>query len=190
MLAEEAVFRDKRPLTPFLPTYLRIWTHGTRDSVLCSCSWNGSCSLAGVGPAAAEPLGVDTVAAPPATPTQAQPQRSRGSMRRSSFSSGGSTDESMKTLETAVKSHPELPPAEVIMVQWFSQTNQPAASRLYLEKAVLTHPEDPEAYVILGEFALQDRRVTEAGLVFDKATELLKTFNKSRSERRIWSPAQ
>lgn len=92
-------------------------------------------------------------------------------------------DETLKQLEAAVKKHPELPPAQIIMFQLFGQSNQAALARMALERAVLADPNDPEAYVILGDIALQERRVTEADLMFSKAKELVKSLtNTQRKE--------
>jgi tetratricopeptide (TPR) repeat protein len=82
-------------------------------------------------------------------------------------------DGAQKQLEEAVRKHPELPPANIIMAQLFAQANQAYLMRMALEKAIVSTPDDPEAYVILGNIALPDRRVTEAALLFEKAQTLL-----------------
>jgi Tfp pilus assembly protein PilF len=97
-------------------------------------------------------------------------------------------DEAEKALEDAVLRHPELPPAQVIMAQWFAQANQAFLMRMALEKSILKSATDPEAFVIFGNIALQDRRVTEAALLFAKAKELLTTFKQPGERKSILEP--
>ena len=92
-------------------------------------------------------------------------------------------DGAKSLLDTAVKAHPELPPARVIIASWFLQMNQGAMARGQLELAVQEMPEDPEAYRALGELALQARRWTEADLCFQKSYELVNKF-KGDAQRR------
>jgi tetratricopeptide (TPR) repeat protein len=75
-------------------------------------------------------------------------------------------------LDAAVKAHPELPPARLMMAAWFAQMNQIALMHGQLELAVQEMPGEPEAYRALGELALQGRRWTEADLCFQRAYAL------------------
>jgi tetratricopeptide (TPR) repeat protein len=86
-------------------------------------------------------------------------------------------------LQAAVKNRPELPPAELIMVQFFVSARQEDAVRGWLEKAVVAAPNDPEAYVLLGQEAMQNQRMAEATLLFDKAKTLLASF-KGNDKRK------
>ncbi len=89
-------------------------------------------------------------------------------------------------LKEAVKEHSELPPAEVIMAQWFARGQHAAGVRMYLERAVNNEPDDPSAYIFLGDFALRERRVTEADLLLAKAQTLLGSFkNAERKELMV-----
>jgi tetratricopeptide (TPR) repeat protein len=94
----------------------------------------------------------------------------------------------LKLIKEAVKKNPDLPPAQVIMAQLFGQAKQAAAVRRALENAVVDAPADPEAYVILGDFALRERRVTEAGLLFNKAGDLLAKFKGSEKRKKLLEP--
>lgn len=78
-----------------------------------------------------------------------------------------------KILEEAVKAHPELPPMEVIMAQFFAAVRQPKGIRPWLQKAVTEHPTDPEAYVMLGRLDAQIGLTIEAWLLLEKANSLL-----------------
>ena len=68
------------------------------------------------------------------------------------------------------------------MYQWLANppVNQPNLARLQLDEAVQSNPSDPEPYMILGEIALQDRRLSEATIDFDKARQLLATYDRKR----------
>ena len=67
------------------------------------------------------------------------------------------------------------------MYQWLANppVNQPNLARLQLDEAVQSNPSDPEPYVILGEIAVQDRRLSEATIDFDKARQLLATYDRN-----------
>jgi Tfp pilus assembly protein PilF len=97
-------------------------------------------------------------------------------------------DGATKKLEEAVAKNPNLPPAHVIMFQWFAQSNQAFLARMALERAVMNEAKDPEAYIIMGNIALQERRVTDAELQFIKAHELLKSFDKSLERKEKLEP--
>lgn len=88
-------------------------------------------------------------------------------------------DGALKLLKQAADKDPDLPPPQVIMAQLFSQANVRTAALSSLEQAVVEAPDDPEAYIILGDIALRERRVTEAGLLYKKANELVAGFTKS-----------
>jgi len=92
-------------------------------------------------------------------------------------------DGALALLQAAVKKRPELPPARLIMAQWFAQANQAAAVQSSLEQLIIEEPADPEAYVVLGDLALRGRRWAEAGLLYEKGSELLKTFKGSAKRK-------
>jgi tetratricopeptide (TPR) repeat protein len=146
-------------------------------------------ALLGSTPASAEPLGVDTMAAPPVKPTPEAPKVTEFEEALKAFNSRD-IDGATRWLEKAVKNHPELSlsPAHILLAQLFARANQPAALRTALEKAVINSPSDPEAYVIMGDFALQDHRVTEADLLYGKGNELLQTFTKSAERKKALEP--
>jgi tetratricopeptide (TPR) repeat protein len=96
----------------------------------------------------------------------------------------GNFDGALALLAEAVKQHPELPPARVIMAQLFSAAKQPAAVRSSLEQAVVEAPADPRAYLLLAELALRERRWTEADLLYTKATQTASAFEGSADRKR------
>lgn len=85
-------------------------------------------------------------------------------------------DGALEILKNAAKAHPELSNPRVILANLFFATNRLPAGRAALEKAVMETPEDPEAYLLFGELALRESQVTDAGLLFDKATPLTASF--------------
>jgi tetratricopeptide (TPR) repeat protein len=88
-------------------------------------------------------------------------------------------------LDQAVKKNADFPPAQVIMFQWFAQSNQESLARMALERAAVSDPQDPEVFVILGNLALQERRITEAESLFLRAQRLLVPFDRSLNRRNI-----
>jgi tetratricopeptide (TPR) repeat protein len=93
-----------------------------------------------------------------------------------------------KLLATAAKKDSDMPPADIILAQWFSQVNAPTGVRSALERAVIDDPNDPEAYFIMADVALRDRRVTEAKLLLDKANSLLATWKGSEKRKTFLQP--
>ncbi|MCC6126549.1 MAG: tetratricopeptide repeat protein [Pirellulales bacterium] len=105
-----------------------------------------------------------------------------------SFFKNGDLENAEKKFEEAVAKNPDLPPAPLLMAQLCSQAQQGQLVLMYLEKAVQKSPEDPEAYLQLGEIDLNQRRVAGADLLFMKAAELLKKFNKSAERKNAMMP--
>src|SRR5262249_34553418 len=82
-------------------------------------------------------------------------------------------------LQSAKKSTPRLPPAEVMMAQLYFDLGAPAADQrgvLLLEQVLLSDPRDPEAYVVLAERALSENRATEVGLLSERAAKACEAF--------------
>ena len=88
-------------------------------------------------------------------------------------------DAALTKLEAARAKNPDLPPAELIMAQWFSQVNELRASRQMIEKCVTKSPKDPEAYVVLADLNLQNGCFTEAEVLYAKTQDTLKKYNVS-----------
>ncbi len=129
----------------------------------------------------AEPLGIDALDTP-ATPEQQNiPEVTRAVERFQQRDFSGALD----LLKKAASENPDLPPAQIVMAQLFSQANQGNAVRVSLEQAVTEAPDDPEAYVIMGDIAMGQGRVTEASLLYDKAAALLEDFTKSTRRKEI-----
>jgi len=87
-----------------------------------------------------------------------------------------------------VKKDPNQPPAQVIMARMFVQAKMVGEMRGALEQAVMDAPNDPEAYMFIGDLALSDHRVTEAQLLYEKASQLLVEFKKSDKRKDALQP--
>jgi tetratricopeptide (TPR) repeat protein len=94
-------------------------------------------------------------------------------------------DGALKLLEEAVKKNADLPPANVILVKWFAQNNLAQAVRNALERAVLASPDDPEAYLLLGNIAISERRITEAALLYEKASSLVEKVTSAKRKEAL-----
>ncbi|MBI3838442.1 MAG: tetratricopeptide repeat protein [Planctomycetia bacterium] len=87
-------------------------------------------------------------------------------------------------LESAKKSTPRLPPSEIMMANLYLDANQSAPAIAHLEKAARQWPKDPESYVMLAERAVNEGRVTEAGLMFEKAVGVIDAFNDNPKRKQ------
>ena len=87
-------------------------------------------------------------------------------------------------LERARSNNPKLPPPGVMMAMLWLSANQAQQARAELEDTVVKFPADPEPYLMLGDFAFQERRVTDAGVLFDKASELAATYADNAKRKR------
>ena len=96
-------------------------------------------------------------------------------------------DGALKLLKEAVKKNADLPPANVVMAQWFAQNNLVQAMRGALERAILDSPDDPEGYLFLGNIAINERRITEAAMLYEKANSLMEKM-VSEKRREILRP--
>jgi tetratricopeptide (TPR) repeat protein len=92
-------------------------------------------------------------------------------------------DAALKLLKSAAKKNADLPPAQVIMAQLFSQTGVGLGVRNALEQAISDSPNDPEAYQLIAEIALRDHRYAESELMYKKADELMANFTNSAKRK-------
>lgn len=132
-------------------------------------------------PAVAEPLDVDSVQKPSGGQEGQIEEVSEAATRFKNRDFGGA----LELLETAKQQNPQLPPARVIMGQWFLQANQPQAARAFLEQGALRNDQDPEAYLILGDLCLRENRRVEAILLYEEAAELAEKFKGDAQRRNL-----
>jgi len=71
-----------------------------------------------------------------------------------------------------------------MMSMLWMNVNRVAEARSELEEKVNKFPADPEPFLMLGDLAFQDRRITESSLLFNKATDLTKTFMENPKRKR------
>ena len=82
-------------------------------------------------------------------------------------------------LMEARTTHPQLPPAEVLIAKLFIVFRQPQLALAELEQAVRRTDKDPEAYLMLADGSLSEQRITAAEALYQKADSLLKGFNEN-----------
>lgn len=87
-------------------------------------------------------------------------------------------------LERAKSNNPKLPPPGVMMAMLWLSVNQLGPARAELEDTAVKFSADPEPYLMLGDLAFQERRVTEADVLFAKATALTAAFNENPKRKR------
>ena len=102
--------------------------------------------------------------------------------------SGISKAEAFEKLEETVKNNQDLPPANIIMAQFYAQANNPNGVRGSLERAIIDSPDDPQAYLVLGDIAVRERRLAEARLLFEKAEGLLAGWKGSAKRKGAMMP--
>ncbi len=87
-------------------------------------------------------------------------------------------------LERARNNNPKLPPPGVMMTTLWLSANQLPAARAELEETAIKFPSDPEPYLLLGDLAFQERRITDAAVLFDRASELAAAFTENPKRKR------
>mgnify|MGYP006272447125 CR=1 FL=1 len=93
-------------------------------------------------------------------------------------------DGARNVLERVHSEDPKVPPPGVMMASLWLAANQVPAARRDLDVTVATFPEDPEAYLVLADLDFQDRRITEAALLFERATQLTEKFDANAKRKR------
>jgi tetratricopeptide (TPR) repeat protein len=92
--------------------------------------------------------------------------------------------EAVARLEVATRKNPELPSSHVLMYHLLA-SQFPDLARLQLDAAAKADPTNPEPYVILGDLALKDRRLPEAKILFNTASELLSKYKTTENRKRV-----
>ena len=87
-------------------------------------------------------------------------------------------------LERARSNNAKLPPPGVMMSVLWLGVNQLQPARAELEDTAVKFPGDPEPYMMLGDLAFQERRITDADVLFSKATELTTAFTENPKRKR------
>jgi len=87
-------------------------------------------------------------------------------------------------LERSKSNNPKLPPPGVMMAMLWLSVNQLMPARAELEDTAVKFATDPEPYLMLGDLAFQERRITDASVLFDKATQLTGSFTENPKRKR------
>lgn len=96
----------------------------------------------------------------------------------------GNSQAALKMFQDISKSHPELPPGEVMFAHlcFASQNEKPGYAAL--QSAVVVHAGDPEAWNMLADLQLRQGHLAEAELIFDKAREVADAFEGAPKRKR------
>ena len=87
-------------------------------------------------------------------------------------------------LERCRSNNVKLPPPGVMMAMLWLSVNQLQPARAELEDTAVRFSGDPEPYLMLGDLAFQDRRITDAAVLFDKATALTAAYTENPKRKR------
>jgi tetratricopeptide (TPR) repeat protein len=97
---------------------------------------------------------------------------------------GRDVEGARKLLTEAKKKTPKLAPPEVMLFTLMANGGTMAQARGELEKAVQHYPNDPEAYLIMADIAVSENRLTEAGLLYAKASAVTEAFNENPKRKK------
>ena len=91
----------------------------------------------------------------------------------------------LKLLEDMASKDANMPPALVILAQWYEAAGMQKEAKDALARAVAETPGEPEVWLLLANTALRDKDSAKAASLFQKAADLLAAFDKSapRKER-------
>ena len=88
-------------------------------------------------------------------------------------------------LESALQKDPKLPPVGVLVAKMHLLAGNTQAVRPMLEKAVQEDSsDDPEPFLLLAEEALASNRIIESDALFDKAVELIESYDVNKKRKR------
>ena len=87
-------------------------------------------------------------------------------------------------LERIKSNNVKMPPPGVMMAMLWLSANQLPQARSELEDSVIKFPKDPEPYLMMGDLAFQDRRVTDADVLFAKASLLATEYAENAKRKR------
>ena len=87
-------------------------------------------------------------------------------------------------LERVKSNNNKVPPPGVMMAMLWLSVNQLPPARTELEETAVKFPKDPEPYLMMGDLAFQDRRVTDADVLFSKASQLTSEYLDNAKRKR------
>lgn len=130
---------------------------------------------------AAEPIPAEESFAAPSADTTQKPE----AVDAIALFKARDYDGSLKLWREAAKKNENFPPAQTIMAQLYLQTNMLKEAQLALEQATIEDPADPEAYLILASLAMRDRDANKAESLYQKASGLTASFQKSAKRKEM-----
>ncbi|MFN0052110.1 MAG: tetratricopeptide repeat protein, partial [Planctomycetales bacterium] len=90
----------------------------------------------------------------------------------------------LQTLELATRSHPELPPAKIMLARMLLFSSRVAEARQLLEQAAAEHPDHPGSFALFGNLALNEGRLADAQALYEKVRLLADETPLPASERQ------
>ncbi|MFO0910512.1 MAG: tetratricopeptide repeat protein [Isosphaeraceae bacterium] len=78
----------------------------------------------------------------------------------------------LAALEAALKAHPELPPAQLMLANLYLSNNQAVKGRAALERAAAALPDDPGVSLVCANLALAEGRLADAWVHYERALGL------------------
>jgi tetratricopeptide (TPR) repeat protein len=87
-------------------------------------------------------------------------------------------------LVNATEKFPQLPPPDVTLAKMQAAAGNAGAARGLLERAAKESPDDPEAYLMIADIAFPEGRLTEAGVLYEKATDLVQKMTGNEKRKR------
>jgi Tfp pilus assembly protein PilF len=95
----------------------------------------------------------------------------------------------LRMLKDIVQGNADLPPAQLIMAQLYSEAGMGVEARAALDKAAIDAPDDPETYLLMAMVAMRDHDLPKADALFRKAKDLLAAFGKSAKRKERMEPS-
>jgi tetratricopeptide (TPR) repeat protein len=87
-------------------------------------------------------------------------------------------------LVNAKDKFPQLPPPDVTLAKMQIAAGNTGPGRALLERAVKEYRDDPEAYLMIADVAFPDGRLTEASVLYEKATDLVQKMTGNEKRKR------
>jgi tetratricopeptide (TPR) repeat protein len=87
-------------------------------------------------------------------------------------------------LVNAKEKFPQLPPPDVTLAKMQIAAGNAGPGRALLERAVKDYRDDPEAYLMIADVAFPEGRLTEAGVLYEKATDLVQQMSGNEKRKR------
>jgi tetratricopeptide (TPR) repeat protein len=99
----------------------------------------------------------------------------------------GNGTAALKMFQDISKSHPELPPGEVMFAHLCFASQNEKPGRAALQSAVVVHARDPEAWNMLADLQLREGHLAEAEVLFERARSIADSFEGAKRRQKMQS---